>query len=108
MKLLVAIISLSSIPFSLLAQGPYCQDRHQHLHELKAQFKSGTESLRSDTMNVLGYEIYLDFTNADLGTLKGDCEVKFTPLMNASSISLDLLQLNIDSIVMHGNQIPFS
>ncbi|MBK9592714.1 MAG: T9SS type A sorting domain-containing protein [Crocinitomicaceae bacterium] len=108
MKLLVALITLISLPFSTLAQGPYCQDRHQHLHELKTQFKSGNESLRSDTMDVLNYEIYLDFTNADLGTLKGNCEVKFSPVMNASSISLDLLQLNVDSIVMHGNQIPFS
>jgi aminopeptidase N len=108
MKLLVALITLISLPFSTLAQGPYCQDRHQHLHEFKTQFKSGNESLRSDTMDVLNYEIYLDFTNATSGILKGNCEVKFSPVMNASSISLDLLQLNIDSIVMHGNPVAFS
>lgn len=108
MRLFIAIFTLVSAPFSVMAQGPHCQDRHQHLNEFKTQFKSGNESLRSDTMNVLNYEIYLDFTNADLGNLKGNCEVKFSPLMNVNSLSLDLLQMNVDSILYHGNPVAFS
>ncbi|MBI3133538.1 MAG: T9SS type A sorting domain-containing protein [Bacteroidetes bacterium] len=102
---LTAVIFFVGIHF-LKAQGPSCQDRHQH--EIRAQFKSGNESLRSDTVDVLNYDIYLDFTNADAGLLKGSCEVKFSPFFNVNSISLDLLQLNVDSVVMHGNSIPFS
>lgn len=108
MKLHVISVFCILFPVLSMAQGPHCQDRHQHFHELKSQFKSGNESLRSDTVDILNYEIYLDFTNADLGTLKGNCEVKFSPLMNVTSLNLDLLQLTIDSILYHGNQIPFS
>ena len=87
---------------------PLCQDRHQHQQKIKTQFKSGNESLRSDTINVLDYRVYLDFTQAGSGTLKGNCEVKFSPLMDVTNLSLDLLQLNVDSVVMHGATVPFS
>ena len=91
----------------MIAQGPSCKDRHQHVSEVKAELRSGTESLRSDTINVLNYEVYLDFTHAVSGTLKGACEVKFSPLLNATSLSLDLLKFTVDSVVMHNNSLSF-
>lgn len=108
MKLTVTVFAFLFSYAFVCAQGPSCQDRNQHFMDLRAHLKSGNESLRSDTVDVLNYEIYLDFTNADLGTLKGFCEVKFAPLLNTNSISLDLLKLTVDSVVMHGNVLPYS
>jgi len=97
-----------SFSFNLIFAQPFCQEQKQHFHKHKSQFKSGNEALRSDTVNVINYGVYLDFTNADIGTLKGNCEVKFSPLMNVNSLSLDLLELTVDSIVMNNNPIAFS
>lgn len=112
----ISLIILSFICcFSVIGQIPTCQHTKQHQHELTVlsednykALKTGDEQLRSDTVNVLHYSIYLDFTNADLGTLSGNCEVKFSPLLNTNTISLDLLTFTVDSVVMHGNQIAYS
>ncbi|MBD3636840.1 MAG: T9SS type A sorting domain-containing protein [Crocinitomicaceae bacterium] len=88
---------------------PTCQLKHQLLDDLHLKkYKSGDESLRSDTVDVLNYSIFLDFTQAPSNLLYGACEVKFKALMDINTLSLDLLQLNIDSIVFQGNQVPFS
>lgn len=93
---------------TIFSQGPSCQERMEHASVLKTQFRSGNESLRSDTVDVLDYSVYLDFTNADLGTLSGNCQVKFSPLMNINSLSLDLLSLTVDSVTMHGNPLLYN
>jgi len=86
---------------------PICKLNHQHLDEIP-MYKSGNESLRSDTIDVLNYSVYLDFTQATSNIISGNCEVKFQALMDINSISLDLLQLNIDSITHNGTQITYS
>ncbi len=66
------------------------------------------DNIRSDTIDVLKYTINLDITDFSGQTIKGNCNVRFTPKLNGtSSISLDLLQLTIDSIVM-GNTLNYS
>ena len=88
---------------------PSCQLKHHLFDDLNIhQSRSGDESKRSDTVDVINYSIYLDFTQGSSNLISGYCEVKFEALMNISTLSLDLLQLNIDSIVYQGNQIPFS
>ncbi|MCB9225101.1 MAG: M1 family aminopeptidase [Crocinitomicaceae bacterium] len=99
--LLIALIGYS--------QYPTCQHKHTFLDNIPdPMYQSGIESLRSDTIDVQHYDVYLDFTQAGSGTLKGNCEVKFTTLMDVNSISLDLLQLTIDSIVYHNAQISYN
>jgi hypothetical protein len=90
------------------AQLPTCKELHLHEDHFISHFKSGNESLRSDTVNIINYDIYMDFTNADAGTISANCEIKFSPLLTINSISFDLLQLNIDSIIYHGNQITYN
>lgn len=93
---------------SSLAQ-PTCQLKHKLLDDLDFNvLRSGDESLRSDTVNVINYSVYLDFTQGGSNILKGNCEVKFEALMDINTVNLDLLQLNIDSIVFQGNQINFN
>lgn len=110
MKKNILFLILFAITFSSQAQFPTCRENHES-HGFAAsnhKFRSGHESLRSDTIDVLNYSIYLDFTTAELGTLRGNCEVKFSPLMDVTSLSLDLLQLNVDSVKRQGTNLPFS
>lgn len=88
---------------------PTCQLAHSFFENIPdPMYQRGMESLRSDTIDVQHYSVYLDFTEAGTGTIKGNCEIKFETLMDVNSISLDLLQLTIDSIVYDGNQISYS
>jgi aminopeptidase N len=58
------------------------------------------QNSRSDTTDILRYEINLDFTNMGNQQIKGNCKVKFTPKINGVSVlRLDLLELVIDSVV---------
>jgi aminopeptidase N len=54
---------------------------------------------RSDTIDVLNYNIRLDITNLTGQTIQGNTEITFTPLMNnVNEINLDLLELIVDSV----------
>jgi aminopeptidase N len=110
-----SILTISLLLFSYLSigqfteQGNLCQNRHQHpAMEFETQYKSGNESLRSDTVNVINYSVYLDFTQAGSSLISGNCEIKFEALMDITSISLDLLQQTIDSVTYNGTNIAFS
>lgn len=64
---------------------------------------------RSDTIDVLNYEINLDFTDLSSKQLNGNCKIKFTPKINGiNSIDLDLLKLNIDSITSQNTNLLFT
>ena len=66
-------------------------------------------NLRSDTLDVLNYRVELDVTDYAGKTLDGRCEVKAVALKSGvTSISLDLLQMTVDSVTQNGNQIAFS
>ena len=59
-----------------------------------------SQNSRSDTVDVLKYEINIDFTNMGAQQIKGNCKVLFTPKINGvSQLKLDLLQLVVDSVV---------
>ncbi len=76
-------------------------------HQLQ---KTGSaDNLRSDTIDVINYNITLDFANVGSQEITGICQVKFSALQNnVSSISLDLLQLTVDSIKQDGQQLSFN
>ena len=64
---------------------------------------------RSDTIDILSYEINLDFTDFSNKTVKGNCKIQFTPKINGvNHIELDLLQLNVDSIVMQNQLLTYN
>ncbi|MBI2281243.1 MAG: T9SS type A sorting domain-containing protein [Bacteroidetes bacterium] len=61
---------------------------------------SFSQNSRSDTVDVLKYEINIDFTNMGAQQIKGNCKVKFTPkITGVSQLKLDLLQLVVDSVL---------
>lgn len=64
---------------------------------------------RSDTIDILNYQINLDVTNFASQQIDGNCNVTFTPkINNINTIDLDLQGLNVDSIVENGNLLTFT
>ncbi|MCB0402614.1 MAG: T9SS type A sorting domain-containing protein [Flavobacteriales bacterium] len=64
---------------------------------------------RSDTIDVLNYQINLDMTNVGNQQISGHCVVKFTPKMNGiSNINLDLLNLTVDSVKSLGTLLSYT
>jgi len=64
---------------------------------------SYSSGFRSDTIDILNYEISLNITDLSNQRIYGNCRVDFTPKISGiSSISLDLLSLTIDSITSDG------
>jgi aminopeptidase N len=56
---------------------------------------------RSDTIDVLNYEINLDMTNIANQLINGNCVVKFTPKINGvTQLDLDLQGLMVDSVTL--------
>ncbi len=92
--------------FTNIFYGQSCQHKHHNQKVLKT---SAVYNVRSDTMDVLNYNIYLDFMDYSNQNITASCQVLFKSKMNGiNTISLDLLQMNIDSIKQHGISSSFS
>ena len=81
------------------------------LFTLHTQAQTNKKALnsRSDTIDILNYQINLDVTNFSDQQINGNCKVIFTPkLNNINAIDLDLQGLNVDSITSNGTSLIFS
>lgn len=83
-------------------------DHHHHNHD--HQHKTVTaNNERSDTIDIINYEINLDVTNFTLRRIKGDCVVSFkSKLDNINQIILDLRSLDVTSVLHNGNPLSFT
>jgi aminopeptidase N len=104
---------LAYVLFPVVSHGQSCKDRHEHSgtchtlawHQLKSSFP---ENMRSDTVDVLHYDIYIDFGASGQTTIHGECEVFFKAKQsNIQTLSLDLLQMNIDSVLQNGSALTY-
>jgi hypothetical protein len=67
------------------------------------------ENLRSDTIDILNYDLLLDIRDFGGQTISGAATVRFRPLMNAiNNLSLDLLMMTIDSVKQNNTHLAFS
>ncbi len=86
--------------FNAIAQS--CQQKHSPIQLAKSQENDVSvmaSNLRSDTIDILNYTINLNITDFTTNIIHGNTAVKFTPKVNGvTTLSLDLLELNIDSI----------
>lgn len=103
MKKIFFLVTILFFGIELNAQN--CSHRTQNRSPRGLQ-----DNLRSDTIDVLNYDIKLtivDFTNR---IIDGNCKVSFRSKMNnIQNLSLDLLAMNIDSIEDElGNNLLFS
>lgn len=91
----IFILFILITPFFLISQ---------HQHE-----KSGNESLRSDTIDVIDYKLALDVTNFISQSITASARVLFESKMNnVNTISLDLLQFSIDSVRSGNNTVTYT
>lgn len=71
--------------------------------------KNAPENSRSDTVDIIKYQINLDITDFKNKTIKGNCVVSFTPRINALNfLNLDLLMFKVDSITANGSKLNYS
>jgi aminopeptidase N len=67
------------------------------------------ENLRSDTIDVLDYEIHLDLTDYSSKTISGFTKVSCSAKMNnVNFLSLDLLKFTIDSVTLNTTPLNYS
>lgn len=64
---------------------------------------------RSDTIDVKIYKLHLDVTDFNTNIIKASCQVNFQAKMNnVSGISLDLLNLQVDSVYYQGQNAVYT
>lgn len=74
-----------------------------------AQSNGEIDNMRSDTLDVLDYQIKLDLTAMLSKEIKASCKVSFESKMNdVKGISLDLLQLTVDSVKFNDQNLDFT
>lgn len=102
---LLLLISLSS--FAQNRRQFQCG--HRHSAGSNALAKGLNDNLRSDTIDILHYQLYLDFSQVGTQQLSGVATVQFSPKMNGvTTLSLDLLQLDVDSVTQNNNPVTYS
>lgn len=79
-----------------------------HGYRAPANRDAGATIYRSDTIDLLHFDLKLDVTDFANQTIAGVCRVEFKSKMdNVNSIVLDLLRLQIDSVVQNGQLVTF-
>ncbi|MGC8864343.1 MAG: M1 family aminopeptidase [Bacteroidales bacterium] len=70
-------------------------------------FAAQAQGLKSDTIDVVHYDLHLDIMNFSAKNLNGFAVLTLTPKMNQiTHIPLDLLALTVDSVKVNGQIIP--
>lgn len=87
---------------------------HKHHHKLEpltpeelTQLQFSNE--RSDTLDILNYHITMDFLAFNVQEIDANCEISLKSKMdNVSNITLDLLDLTVDSVKANGQHLTYS
>ena len=111
----LAILIFASWPTSIVAQ-PVLKGCHYVLLDAPLQPLSPAQRQairqseeRSDTIDILHYDIDLEVVNFWNGIISSTCEVRFTPKMNeVEGITLDLLDFNINQVRLEGNPTDYN
>ncbi|RFC53730.1 M1 family aminopeptidase [Brumimicrobium aurantiacum] len=75
---------------------------------LNGQTNGQIDNMRSDTIDVLNYQMNVDLLQMSNSIFKASCKVSFESKMdNVDGISLDLLELTIDSIRSGSNTLNY-
>lgn len=103
--LLFAIVQLC-VSSALAQMRTPCAHRNSHVHHMG--WRSGELDLRGDTIDIVKYKIALDMTQISNVLIAGACTVDLESKMDdVTEITLDLLQLAVDSVNVSGVNVPF-
>src|SRR5690606_6497098 len=70
------------------------------------QFNNKALNSRSDTIDILNFQINLDITDFTNKIVVGNCKITITPKLNGINLlDLDLLELNLDSVKDAANNL---
>jgi len=84
------------------------QRMHKQERALSGNLQIQASNMRSDTIDILNYNISLNITDFTTNVIKGNTIVKFTPKINGvNKLFLDLLMLTIDSIEVGGTNLTY-
>ena len=101
------LISISTISLSQpVIIGDFTEDALNSIHKTESTTRATTE--RSDTIDLLHFNIFLTVGNGSNQTIAGYAIVDFRSKMNnISQLYLDLLDLNVDSVIQDGQILAF-
>ncbi|MGB0175753.1 MAG: hypothetical protein ACPF9D_01215, partial [Owenweeksia sp.] len=86
-----------------------CQEVKQEMIRPVSSAPSINNNAKSDTIDILHYDIDLNLYNIATRQLEGSCSILFTPrLNNINTINLDLLELNIQSVELNGGPLAYT
>jgi hypothetical protein len=99
--------------FSLVLFAQTEQEAKQRMHKYERSMSDDlhvlASNMRSDTTDILNYNISLNITDFTTNVIKGNTVVKFTPKINGlNKLYLDLLMLTIDSVEIGGVNLGYS
>lgn len=108
MNKIVALFLVLSMP----VYGQFrCQDQKSSgfLRANNSQMTSINNNGKSDTVDILHYHLDLNLFSVSSSTIKGVCSIDLNPKMaNVSSLELDLLKLQVDSITRNGSLLNYT
>lgn len=115
MKNLILLLGLILLNTSFALAQPYLKGCRfaSHAHDLKPlteqeKHLNKLSAERSDTIDILNYDIQLEITDFTSKVIKGFTEITFTPKMaDVEHIELNLLNFTVDSVWFDGSSIPF-
>jgi hypothetical protein len=95
-RILLSIVFVGVL-FSVKSQYN-CNHKHH-----STQLSQKASNTRSDTIDVLNYNVHLDITDYGNQKIAGSCEIQFVSLKNnVTVLDLDLLQMMVDSVTSQG------
>lgn len=91
----------------------YFRNGGQHIHQprpLTAEERDGIDDViaRSDTFDILHYEIAIDVTDYAGRTIRAATTIRFVPLLSSPSITFDLRELLVDSVTTSNSALAFT
>ncbi len=99
---------LMLLPLGLYAQKDACQKWKNQGVSVVDVSETGNNS-RSDSLDILSYDIYLDLVSYQSELLKASCEIAFqAKLSGLNVLPLDLFGLTVDSVLSEGQTLTFS
>lgn len=113
LSLFFVLISLISFSFAQEEIRPTCRQHQSMLSRVvptpEQMERMESMAFRSDTFDITHYAIHLDEVNYGARTLKGFCDVFFSPKMEGlKAIHLDLLNLQVDSVFYEGKPVNYT
>lgn len=109
MKSFSLLMLLVLVSVQVCGQNRQCQSAKRFIAVAGGSQLDDPGNLRSDTIDVIGFDISLDMTAMNSYQIKGACKVDFISLMNnVNGINLDLASLMVDSVTTISASLVFT